>query len=525
MEAVLNGPFGQIAMGTIPLTIGRTPDNHLVLADPKVSSHHAEIRLHGQDYALVDLGSTNGTFVNEQRLDAQAPRLLHTADIVHIGDTHFTYEVPGMFSIEPTIYAGSRPASEPGYPPPASASSSPVTGYGSSIQPEAYPPPPARAGSEPFVYAPGPLYYGTPPIDYGSGVQSGEYQPPPPPASAGSPYYGGPVSPPAQPRKRGGLWIILGVTGVVLVIGLILLGAIGYVNRSTPTKTMDAFCNAVKSRDFHTAYNQLSSGLQSKFGSEAQFTTGYNSNNGLGEITNCTVSQVNDSAGTGTTSNTFASGSTLIDDYTLVNENGSWKINSQQPRSIPTLTMHTYCSALKSGDYQAAYNQLSTTAQSQESEAQFAANFSPHPPNDCIVSQVNDTIGTGTITYTYSGGTKLIADYTLVNESGTWKIKTEQPRSTPTLTLASYCSALKSGDYQTAYNQLSSSLQGQITEAQLASSFSTDKVTNCRVTNIDDTAGTGTINFTYASGSSKVFDFMLIDENSTWKIQKGQARS
>ncbi len=51
MEAALNGPFGQVTLGATPLTIGGTPDNQLVLADASVSSHHAEIRPQGQDYA------------------------------------------------------------------------------------------------------------------------------------------------------------------------------------------------------------------------------------------------------------------------------------------------------------------------------------------------------------------------------------------------------------------------------------------------------------------------------------------
>lgn len=313
--------------------------------------------------------------------------------------------------------------------------------------------------------------------------------------------------------------------GVLVVIGLVIFGVIAYANRSTPTKTLNAFCNALKSGDYQTAYNQLSSGLQSKFGSEGQFAAGYASNVGLGKITNCSVSNVDDSAGTGTISNTFASGSTVVDDYTLVNENGAWKINSQQPRSTPALTLHTYCDAINRGDYQTAYNQLSSTAQSQQSEAQFAANFGPGQLTSCTVDQANDAAGTGTITYASNSGNKITADDTLVKENNTWKINSQQLRSSPTLTLLTYCSALKSGNYPTAYDQLSSSLQSQITEAQFATAFSANKVTNCTVSNVNDSAGTGTISFTYADGSSKVLDFTLIDENGTWKIRSGQARS
>jgi ABC transport system ATP-binding/permease protein len=56
--------------GTVPalariLRIGRAPDNDLVIADPSVSGHHAELRTTGGITRIVDLGSRNGTFVNE----------------------------------------------------------------------------------------------------------------------------------------------------------------------------------------------------------------------------------------------------------------------------------------------------------------------------------------------------------------------------------------------------------------------------------------------------------------------------
>jgi len=68
------------------LHIGRAEDNDIVVADPAVSRHHAELRNAGGQYHLVDLGSNNGTFVNGQRITA-AP--LSPGDVVVIGTSTF----------------------------------------------------------------------------------------------------------------------------------------------------------------------------------------------------------------------------------------------------------------------------------------------------------------------------------------------------------------------------------------------------------------------------------------------------
>ncbi len=87
MEAVLQGLTGHTVLGPAVLTIGRAPDNQLVLNDTKASSHHAEISQasDGQSYSIIDLGSTNGTFVNEQHIDQNVARSLNAGDTVRIG--------------------------------------------------------------------------------------------------------------------------------------------------------------------------------------------------------------------------------------------------------------------------------------------------------------------------------------------------------------------------------------------------------------------------------------------------------
>lgn len=62
--------------------IGRLSDNDLVLPDDSVSSYHAEIREVGDVHFLSDLESTNGTFINRNRISLSE---LKTGDMVHFG--------------------------------------------------------------------------------------------------------------------------------------------------------------------------------------------------------------------------------------------------------------------------------------------------------------------------------------------------------------------------------------------------------------------------------------------------------
>ncbi len=92
MEAVLQSPFGRMVLGPGVMTIGRARDNQLVVNDATASSHHAEIRPADNGYRLTDLSSTNGTFVNERKLNLHTPHLLQSGDSIRIGNTTFIYE-------------------------------------------------------------------------------------------------------------------------------------------------------------------------------------------------------------------------------------------------------------------------------------------------------------------------------------------------------------------------------------------------------------------------------------------------
>lgn len=104
------------------------------------------------------------------------------------------------------------------------------------------------------------------------------------------------------------------------------------VTSSTPQQTLTLFCDALKSRDYATQYNLFSSSVQSR-ASEAQYAAQVEqSDSQAGGVTSCIVSNVNQSgsSATGTLSLTFGNGVTGDEFYTLILENGVWKINSIQ---------------------------------------------------------------------------------------------------------------------------------------------------------------------------------------------------
>lgn len=143
-----SGPnAGQVTILEQPeIVIGRELTNPIVVSDVEVSRRHARLTLQGNNYVLEDLGSTNGTFVNGERL--VGPYVLHGGEIIGTGEkTTFLYEVivqdPDATVMGAAAAVPARPAPTPVSPPPAAPIQTPTP------PPAAVTPPPAYAGQVP----------------------------------------------------------------------------------------------------------------------------------------------------------------------------------------------------------------------------------------------------------------------------------------------------------------------------------------------------------------------------------------
>ena len=87
------------------LTLGRAEDRDVVLQDPAASRRHAEIALTGDRWVLRDLGSANGTLVNDQRVKEH---VLGPDDHLKIGTTEFRFVLPALED-EPSVSEGTKP--------------------------------------------------------------------------------------------------------------------------------------------------------------------------------------------------------------------------------------------------------------------------------------------------------------------------------------------------------------------------------------------------------------------------------
>jgi pSer/pThr/pTyr-binding forkhead associated (FHA) protein len=86
---VLDGK--RLVVGAGGVTLGRSRECDVMLDDPNVSRTHAELRPRGGSWVLTDLGSTNGSSVNGQRIDA--PTVVKPGDEIELGTSVMKFDL------------------------------------------------------------------------------------------------------------------------------------------------------------------------------------------------------------------------------------------------------------------------------------------------------------------------------------------------------------------------------------------------------------------------------------------------
>lgn len=170
-------------------TIGRDITNDITINDPEVSRHHLRFTRGAAGFTIEDLGSTNGTFVNGQRLTGAKP--LSPGDMIGLGETvTLQYEI-----------ARAMPAPGPEVMP---TTASPMAQRPQPAAPIQQQPAPVVPSSAPQAQQP----------SYSSGYnqQPAYSQSPPPPPAAGYDY--DPYAMREEEPRNTTRWIIIGCVGV-----------------------------------------------------------------------------------------------------------------------------------------------------------------------------------------------------------------------------------------------------------------------------------------------------------------------
>lgn len=81
------------------INIGRRPDNHIIIDDPRVSRNHAQLRASRGRYVIFDLGSTGGTFVNGTRI---TQHVLKPGDVISLAGIPVVYGEDTPYPLEDT---------------------------------------------------------------------------------------------------------------------------------------------------------------------------------------------------------------------------------------------------------------------------------------------------------------------------------------------------------------------------------------------------------------------------------------
>ena len=326
-------------------------------------------------------------------------------------------------------------------------------------------------------------------------------------------------------RKRE-LWIALILLMPLFSITIGIYAGVSSATRSTPDKTLATFCNAMQSGDTTRAYSQYSSRYQrtyskqqfeSDMSADAVFSCSYNS---------ISVSNSGDRA-RARLRLVYASGAAEKDIVTLSRDSSSknvWRIDSGMHLSTPVRLLDTFCTAVQAGNYNAAHAAFVDRYQHEYPIQQLKNDVSIDKVVSCTHGpvSVSGIDGLAMLTLVHASGV-LDNDIITMSQDHTniWKIENGINFATPIRTLAIFCNAMRGGDYQAAYDQLTNAFQDTMPEPQFAAIFSQNKITLCKYGpfSIAQTRAEAILNLSTIAGFPYRSIVRLIQQGaSDWKI-------
>ncbi len=279
-------------------------------------------------------------------------------------------------------------------------------------------------------------------------------------------------------------WIALILLMPLLSITIGIYAGVSTATRSTPDKTLTAFCNALQSGNSSGAYSQYSHHYQRAY-SKRQFESDIYADT----VISCSYDSISTSSSGEAIARlklVYASGATEKDTVILSQDSSNkneWKIDRGMRLSTPGRMLDTFCASLQSGDYQAAHAKLVERYQREYPTQQLKYDVSVDKVVSCAHGPVSASGASGLAMLTFVHASGVLDNDIITLSQGranTWKIENGINLATPIRTLAIFCAAMQGGDYQAVYDQFSNAFQDLLPEPQFAAIFSQNKITSCK---------------------------------------------
>ncbi len=323
-----------------------------------------------------------------------------------------------------------------------------------------------------------------------------------------------------HPRRRLAL--------VVLAVGLLLAVAAAaslcylYVLRSTPEKSLAAFCAALSQGDPRSAYQYLDPALQR----QTPFVVFAGL---LGGTERCSYS-VTHLQGPKATAllQLSSSGRQQTQQLNLSEENGTWLIAEDEALTALPRLLSSFCAQLQAGKAEAAYDDLTPLLQLHVSRGLFGLLVGGISSCSSQIETVTPTQAKAQVVVGYRDEAQPEQNTALlVPAAGGWSIDALSSLSTPRRSLLSFCKALQQGAYATAYELLSLDFQahfgGQRQFINLVDPVikSNGGIKSCSVGAMRQKGDLFVVNaiITYANGKTETDQDELVLEADIWRLK------